>query len=70
LPTPSLRGLIAQRSKFVSRQPSPCARTRSTLACWRRIGDREHFRQVVAAGRAQTPFSRTDEQFDIFLCRI
>ena len=32
-------------------------------------GDRQHFRQVIAAGRAQTTFSRTDEQFDIFLCR-
>jgi hypothetical protein len=32
-------------------------------------GDRQHFREVIAAGRAQTPFSRTDEQFDIFLCR-
>jgi hypothetical protein len=32
-------------------------------------GDRAHFREVIAAGRAETPFSRTDEQFDIFLCR-
>ena len=32
-------------------------------------GDRRHFRQVITAARAQTPFSRTDEQFDIFLCR-
>jgi len=32
-------------------------------------GDRAHFREVTAAGRAQTMFSRTDEQFDIFLCR-
>ena len=32
-------------------------------------GDREHFRTVDVAGRAQHPFSRTDEHFDIFLCR-
>ena len=32
-------------------------------------GDRRHFHEVVSAGRAQTVFSRTDEQFDILLCR-
>jgi hypothetical protein len=32
-------------------------------------GDRRHFRQVIAAGRAQARFSRTDEQFTIFICR-
>jgi hypothetical protein len=33
------------------------------------VGDRQHFRQVIAAGRAGTQFSRSDEHFDIFLCR-
>jgi hypothetical protein len=32
-------------------------------------GDREHFRNVEAAGHAQHPYSRRDEHFDIFLCR-
>jgi Dolichyl-phosphate-mannose-protein mannosyltransferase len=32
-------------------------------------GDREHFKSVEVAGRAQHPFSRLDEDFDIFLCR-
>jgi hypothetical protein len=32
-------------------------------------GDRKHFATVVAAGRAENPYSRLDEHFDIFLCR-
>jgi hypothetical protein len=32
-------------------------------------GDREHFREVKAAGRVRNPLSRPNEQFDIFLCR-
>jgi hypothetical protein len=32
-------------------------------------GDREHFQTVEVAGRAQHPYSRRDEYFDIFLCR-
>jgi hypothetical protein len=32
-------------------------------------GDRENFESVEAAGRAQHPYSRRDEYFDIFLCR-
>jgi hypothetical protein len=32
-------------------------------------GDREHFQSVQAAGRAEHPYSRRDEHFDIFLCR-
>lgn len=32
-------------------------------------GDREHFRSVEAVGRAEHPYSRRDEHFDIFLCR-
>jgi Dolichyl-phosphate-mannose-protein mannosyltransferase len=32
-------------------------------------GDREHFRSVEVAGRAENPYSRRDEHFDIFLCR-
>jgi Dolichyl-phosphate-mannose-protein mannosyltransferase len=32
-------------------------------------GDREHFQSVEAAGRAEHPYSRRDEHFDIFLCR-
>jgi hypothetical protein len=32
-------------------------------------GDREHFRSVEAVGRADHPYSRRDEHFDIFLCR-
>ena len=32
-------------------------------------GDREHFRSVEPAGRAEHPYSRRDEHFDIFLCR-
>jgi len=32
-------------------------------------GDREHFASVEAAGRAEHPYSRLDEHFDIFLCR-
>lgn len=32
-------------------------------------GDREHFNSVEVVGRAQHPFSRLDEHFDIFLCR-
>jgi hypothetical protein len=31
-------------------------------------GDREHFKSVEAAGRAYHPYSRQDEQYDIFLC--
>ena len=32
-------------------------------------GDREHFESVEVAGRVAHPYSRQDEQFDIFLCR-
>ena len=32
-------------------------------------GDREYFRSVEAAGRAEHRYSRRDEHFDIFLCR-
>ena len=32
-------------------------------------GDREHFASVEVAGRAEHPYSRRDEHFDIFLCR-
>src|SRR5262249_24220348 len=32
-------------------------------------GDREHFKSVQAAGRADNPYSRVDERYDIFLCR-
>jgi hypothetical protein len=32
-------------------------------------GDREHFQSVEAVGRTQHPYSRRDENFDIFLCR-
>jgi hypothetical protein len=32
-------------------------------------GDREHFKSVEIAGRAEHPYSRLDERFDIFLCR-
>jgi len=32
-------------------------------------GDREHFRSVEAVGRAEHPYARRDEHFDIFLCR-
>jgi len=32
-------------------------------------GDREHFQSVEPAGRAEHPYSRRDEHFDIFLCR-
>jgi hypothetical protein len=32
-------------------------------------GDREHFKTVEVAGRAAHPYSRLDEQYDIFLCR-
>ena len=32
-------------------------------------GDREHFRSVEVAGRAEHPYSRQDEHFDIFVCR-
>jgi dolichyl-phosphate-mannose-protein mannosyltransferase len=32
-------------------------------------GDREHFASVVVVGRAEHPYSRRDEHFDIFLCR-
>jgi hypothetical protein len=32
-------------------------------------GDREHFNSVEVVGRAQHPYSRPDENFDIFLCR-
>jgi len=32
-------------------------------------GDREHFRSVEVAGRADTPYSRLDERYNIFLCR-
>jgi hypothetical protein len=32
-------------------------------------GDREHFRSVGIVGRAEHPYSRRDEHYDIFLCR-
>lgn len=32
-------------------------------------GDREHFKSVEVVGRAEHPYSRRDEHFDIFLCR-
>lgn len=32
-------------------------------------GDREHFGSVEIAGRVENPFSRPDENFDIYLCR-
>jgi hypothetical protein len=32
------------------------------------IGDREHFRSVVAAGQVDNPWSREDEHFTIWLC--
>ena len=32
-------------------------------------GDRKHFASVEAVGRAEHPYSRRDEHFDIFLCR-
>lgn len=32
-------------------------------------GDREHFKSVEVAGRADNPYSRMDERYDIFLCR-
>jgi hypothetical protein len=32
-------------------------------------GDREHFASVEAVGRTYHPYSRRDEQFEIFLCR-
>jgi hypothetical protein len=32
-------------------------------------GDRQHFKSVEVAGRAEHPYSRLDEHFDIFLCR-
>jgi hypothetical protein len=32
-------------------------------------GDREHFARVEVVGRAEHPYSRRDEHFDIFLCR-
>src|SRR5258707_4979411 len=32
-------------------------------------GDREHFASVEVAGRAEHPYSRRGEHFDIFLCR-
>ena len=32
-------------------------------------GDRKHFASVEAVGRVYHPYSRQDEQFDIFLCR-
>jgi Dolichyl-phosphate-mannose-protein mannosyltransferase len=32
-------------------------------------GDREHFKSVQVAGRADNPYSRMDERYDIFLCR-
>jgi hypothetical protein len=32
-------------------------------------GDRKHFASVVVVGRAEHPYSRRDEHFDIFLCR-
>jgi hypothetical protein len=32
-------------------------------------GDREHFQSVQAVARAEHPYSRRDEYFDIYLCR-
>ena len=32
-------------------------------------GDREFFQTVEEAGRVETPYSRADERFEIFLCR-
>ncbi|HKD82661.1 MAG TPA: glycosyltransferase family 39 protein [Candidatus Angelobacter sp.] len=32
-------------------------------------GDRRHFKSVEVAGRADNPYSRVDERYDIFLCR-
>jgi Dolichyl-phosphate-mannose-protein mannosyltransferase len=32
-------------------------------------GDREHFDSVERAGRTEHPYSRRDEQYDIFVCR-
>lgn len=32
-------------------------------------GDREHFARVEAVARAEHPYSRLDERYDIFLCR-
>ena len=32
-------------------------------------GDREHFASVEAVGRAEHPYSRRDEHYEIFLCR-
>lgn len=32
-------------------------------------GDRRHFKSVEVAGRADNPYSREDERYDIFLCR-
>jgi hypothetical protein len=32
-------------------------------------GDREHFQSVEPAGHVESPYSRRDEHFDIFLCR-
>ena len=32
-------------------------------------GDREHFKTVEVIGRAEHPYSRRDEVYDIFLCR-
>jgi hypothetical protein len=32
-------------------------------------GDRKHFKSVEVAGRADNPYSRLDERYNIFLCR-
>jgi hypothetical protein len=32
-------------------------------------GDRKHFKSVEVAGRADNPYSRMDERYNIFLCR-
>jgi hypothetical protein len=32
-------------------------------------GDRKHFKNVEVAGRADNPYSRADERYNIFLCR-
>jgi hypothetical protein len=32
-------------------------------------GDRKHFKSVEMAGRAENPYSRMDERYNIFLCR-
>ncbi len=32
-------------------------------------GDREHFRSVEVAGRADHPYARQDERFEIYLCK-